>query len=191
MSLRPAILEIACLLSAGSAIAQQEIFVPAASVSFSLAAGKASRVGEPFAVKYRIENRGNRAFYVPKGFQDTVCLDPGSPGPHIWGSFVNAAGKRYTRGWGASCGNTPGSAPSMLERITKIAVLLRPGEHADGTFEMDPAWFQLPPGKYRVELNLRGWDAASFSGRQLAELQSMDPLLEGTASANITLMATR
>jgi hypothetical protein len=80
-----------------------------------------------------------------------------------------------------------------MERIARIAVLLRPGKHAEGTYEMHGATVKLTLGRSRVEVTLSGWDATKMSSQELAELQTMDPLLEGTklASAEITLVANR
>jgi hypothetical protein len=176
------------LLLAGWAAAQ---FVPAENVSFSLWPEKTYRADGPIAISYRIENKGKAAVYVPREFKYTVCLDPGHSGPHIWGRLIDSAGTPHAPGWGASCGGAPGFSPSMSERLSRIAILLKPGEHTDGYFEYDPRMFSLPAGRYRVEMTLRGWDAETFSNAQLLELGPMEPLLHGTvpASAEITLGA--
>ena len=81
----------------------------------------------------------------------------------------------------------------MSERMPHMAVLLHPGEHTDGIYEMDPALFKLPAGDYRLDVSLRGWDAGKFSAEQLTELQAMYPLITGEvpASVEITLVAAK
>jgi hypothetical protein len=176
------------LLFAGSAAAQ--MFLPVENVSFSIRAEKTYRIGETITIPYRIENKGKAAIYVPREFKYTHCLDPVESGPHIWGRLLDSAGRPQQGGWASSCGGSPDWSPSMSERLAKIAILLKPGEHTDGSFEFDPTTHQAPVGRDRVEITLRGWDAERFSKVQLLELGSMEPLLQGTVqvSAEITIL---
>ena len=57
--------------------------------------------------------------------------------------------------------------------MTKEAMLLKPGEHLEGTFLLDPKLFGLKPGNYRVEAGLTGWDEEKFTTAELSELARM------------------
>jgi len=77
--------------------------------------------------------------------------------------------------------------------MSKVAVLLHPGEHFDGTLKLDPGMFGLSAGAYRIEAVLRGWQDSEFSDAERKELEKMEsPFLRGEvpASASITLLAS-
>ena len=51
--------------------------------------------------------------------------------------------------------------------MSKEAVLLKLGEHLDGTFQMDTTLFGvLQPGAYRIEAVLSGWVKEKFTGAE-------------------------
>jgi hypothetical protein len=181
----------ACALLATSLVAQQNTFVPANDVSFTISSDRNDyAVDEQIVVKYQITNISNQPLYVPRGFQATHCLEKN--GPHIWGWFENSAGRHFIPGYGSSCGSTPGATPlTVTQRMKAAAVLLRPGEHLDGVLELDPALFRLLPGAYRIEAVLTGWESNRFSETELAELEKMgNPFLRGEipASTGVNLL---
>jgi hypothetical protein len=75
--------------------------------------------------------------------------------------------------------------------MVKGTALLQPGEHFDGTLQLDPTMYGgLPRGSYRIEVTLRGWKNDDFTSAELDELAKLgSPFLrdEVTASARITL----
>ena len=84
--------------------------------------------------------------------------------PHLWAWFEDSSGKRFVPGYGGSCGC--GGPKTVRERMSKEAVLLKPGEHLDGTFLLDTKLFGgLKPGVYRVEAALTGWVVGALCGR--------------------------
>jgi hypothetical protein len=184
-----------CLLAA-TLLAQNEVFVPANDVSFTISTERKNfGVRERVTVKYRILNVSNRPLYVPRGFDATACLEGHQAGPHVRAGFENGAGKHFYPGYLVSCGGTPGAAPpTIAERMGKIAVLLHPGEHFDGAVELNPAVFHLPAGTYRIEAVLYGWKSEQFSDAERTELERMRvPLLTGEVptSEKIDLLADR
>jgi hypothetical protein len=69
--------------------------------------------------------------------------------------------------------------------MSKVAALLHPGEHIDGTFELEPGMFHLPPGGYRIEATLYGWKDDEFSEAERIELAKIGvPLLSGEEPAS-------
>jgi hypothetical protein len=173
-----------------SPLAQKNIFVPANDVSFGISTGEKSYgVREQITVKYQIVNVSNGPLFVPRGFEATGCLGLGPP--HVWAGFENSAGQHFVPGYGASCSSTPGAAPTVTERMSKGAVLLKPSEHLDGALHLDPTFFGgLPPGEYLIEAVLYGWREDQFTNAEWMELAKMgSPFLRGEvpASARITL----
>jgi len=71
------------------------------------------------------------------------------------------------------------------------AVLLKPGEHLDGTFRLDTKLFGgLKPGAYRIEAAISGWTEAKFSEAERSELSQMaSPFMTGDVpdATSITL----
>jgi hypothetical protein len=164
------------------------VFVPANAVSFTLSLEKNKwGVREKIRVNYRIENVTQGSLYVPLGFESTACLDLGPP--HVWSWFENSKGRHFEPGYGASCGSTVGTSPTLTERMNRGTVLLHPGEHLDGTLQMDPTMFGgLPPGSYRIEVVLRGWKGDEFTDAQLTELAKMgSPFLRGEVPASVKI----
>lgn len=76
--------------------------------------------------------------------------------------------------------------------MAKEAVLLKPGEHVDGTLQLDPTLFGgLPLGPYRIEAVLYCWNDDEFTADERKDLENVGHrLLRGQvpASTNITLI---
>jgi hypothetical protein len=179
---------VCALLATSLAAQQQRPFVPANDVSFTISTVRSDySVSEQIVLKYQITNISNHPLYVPLGFQQTACAERGSP--HIWGWFENSAGRHFTPGYGVSCGGTPGAAtPTVTQRMSRTAVLLGPGEHTNGVLQLNPAMFTLPPGAYRIEATLTGWDSGRFSEAERTELEQIgNPFLEGEVPASIPI----
>ena len=175
-----------CLLLTMSLAAQNETFVPPSDVSFKISTERSIyRAGEPITLKYKIKNISNKPLYVPREWEVTC---PGSP--HLWAWFENSLGKHFVPGYGGSCMSGP---KTVSERMSKEAVLLKPGEHLDGTFRLDTTLFGgLKPGTYRIEAALSGWTEEKFSDAERSELSQMaGPFMTGEVpdSMSITLVS--
>jgi hypothetical protein len=74
--------------------------------------------------------------------------------------------------------------------MTKEAILLRPGEHVDGTYPINTATFDfLKPGTYRFEALLSCWQQDEFSAQDQAELAEMKwPFVRGDVPASIKVV---
>lgn len=193
MNVLPSVVCLGYVLIATSLIAQNGIFVPANDISFTISTERKNYgVRERISVKYRIVNVSNGSLYVPRGFEATICIDGPRVGPHVLGGLENSAGKHFYPGYGASCGGTPGAvSPTVTDMMSKVAVLLRPGEYFDGAFQLDPTMFHLTPGAYRVEAVLYGWRSDQFSDAERTELERLSaPILSGDvpASESINLL---
>jgi hypothetical protein len=176
---------VGCILLAGS-LAAQNIYVPANDVSFGISTDHSSyRTQEQITVRWRIENVSNRTLYVPKRQWETAR--PSSDGKsivHVDAWFKNAAGKEFRSGWVGS----GDERPTFSERMREASVLLRPGEHFDGTITLNPGLFGLPPGAYRIEAVLNGWKDDQFTEAQRTELSKMgNPFVRGEVSATTTI----
>jgi hypothetical protein len=94
-------------------------------------------------------------------------------------------------GYGGSCFGGP---KTISERMSKEAVLLKPGEHLNGTFLLDTKLFGgLKPGTYRVEAAFYGWTEEKFTDVERSELARMtSPFMRGEVSDSIrvTLIPT-
>jgi hypothetical protein len=176
---------ISCMLIPIPLIAQTETFVPATDITFTISTER-NRYGsrEPITVTYQILNVSNAPVYVPQAWE-VKC--PGKP--HVWAWFENRAGKHFVPGYGGSC--SP-ALQTIAQRMSKEAILLKPGEHANGTLRLDPTLFGgLPPGRYRIEAVLTCWNDDEFTAAERKELQNVGSRFvrgEIPASANITLM---
>jgi hypothetical protein len=73
--------------------------------------------------------------------------------------------------------------------MKKEAVLLKPGEHLDGTFRLGTTLFGgLKPGAYRIEATLSGWTEEKFSGAERSELAQMgSPFLRGDVPDSVRI----
>jgi hypothetical protein len=79
-----------------------------------------------------------------------ICI-PRDISVFVW--FENEAGEHLFTGY--IVGNCiPADGPqAVIKRMTKEAVLLRPGEHLDGTYPINTATFDfLKPGTYSLKL---------------------------------------
>jgi len=183
---------VGCMLLATSLMAQMDVFAPANDVSFAISTERNDYGRDIITVKYQITDIGKGPLYVPRGFEATACVER-QVGPHIWGGFENSAGQHFEPGYARSCGGTPGAPlPTVTERMSRVAVLLHPGEHLDGALKLDPGMFHLPPGAYRIRAVLHGWKDSQFSGEEQIDLAKLgNPFLSGdvTASTNITLLS--
>ena len=178
---------ISCVLLAASLLAQKETFAPASDVSFGISTDRGRyRAGELISLKYRIRNISNAPLYVPREWEATC---PASP--HLWAWFEDSSGKHFVPGYAGSC---TGGPKTISERMSKEAVLLKPGEHLDGTFRLDTKLFGgLKPGAWRIEAALSGWAEEKFSDAERSELTQMaSPFMRGEipASTRITLTAS-
>jgi hypothetical protein len=176
---------INCALLTTSLVAQKEAFEPANDVSFTISTKRSSyRVGEHIILKYRITNISDKPLYVPREWE-VKC----PAAPHVWAWFENSSGKRFVPGYAGSC--SPTVNQTISERMSKEAVLLKPGEHLDGTFRLDSTLFGgLKPGAYRIEAVLSSWAEEKFTEAERSELARRPyPFLRGEvqSSTHITL----
>ena len=176
---------IGCALLATSLVPQKETFVPASDVSFKISTVQtSSKAGDSITLKYRVKNISNAPLFVPREWTATC---PASP--HLWAWFEDSSGKHFVPGYGGDC--SP-SAQTIRERMNKEAVLLKPGEHLDGTFFLDTKLFGgLKPGVYRVEAALTGWDEEKFTDAERSELARMgSPFMTGEVPDSIRITLT-
>src|ERR1700687_1881469 len=102
-----------------AALAQEETFVPANDVSFTVTTDRSIyKVGAQISLKYEIANISNAAVYVPREW-DAQCPST----PHIWAWFESSTGKHFVPGYAGSCSSSP---KTLTERMQKEAVLLKP-----------------------------------------------------------------
>ncbi len=186
MDYRRRILQVGtgCVLLTTLLAGQKETFVPANDVSFTVSTERSSyRVGEQITLKYRVTNISNAPLYAPRKWEVTCPA-----GPHVWAWFENSSGQHFVGGYAGSCSGNP---KTVSERMTKEAVLLTPGEHLDGMFQLDTTLFGgLKPGKYRIEATLSGWTEEKFTEAERSDLARMGtPFLRGEvpASMHVTL----
>jgi len=107
---------------------------------------------------------------------------------HVDAWFESANGKDFRAGLLGGCGWT-GEPPSFAERIHEAAVLLRPGDHLDGSLLLQGWISKLPPGAYRIEAKLGGWKEEQFSGVERIEISKTGaPFLTGGLTASSTLI---
>jgi hypothetical protein len=157
-------------------------FAPANDVSFTITTDRASYGSDdPITLKYEIVNVGGRPLFVPLK-REMLC----PPKFHV-DAWLESADGHYGSGEnrGASCGPVQ---QSVTQRMNKGAVLLKPGDHTEGTLSFTAKG--LPPGEYRTEAVLYGWRPEDFSPPEQAELAKFgSPFLRGEipASGRITL----
>ena len=165
--------------------AQKETFAPANDVSFSISTERHSyKAGEQITLDYRVTNISNKPLYVPREWEVTCPA-----GPHVWAWFENSSGQHFVGGFAGSCSPSP---KTISERMSKEAVLLRPGEHLNGTFSLDTKLFGLKPGTYRVEASLTGWTEEKFTDVERSELARMaSPLMRGEVRDSIRVTLIR
>jgi len=177
---------IAFVLVATSLPAQTETFAPANDVSFNIFTERHRyKAGERIALHYRATNISNKSLFVPR---ESEAKCPANP--HLWAWFEDSSGRHFAPGYGGSCSPSI-NQKTVSERMSNEAVLLKPGEHLDGTLQMDTTLFGgLKPGAYRIEAVLSGWAEEKFSDSERSELARMgSPFMRGEVpnSINITL----
>ena len=173
-----------CFLLAASTVAKTDLFVSSASVSFRIVAEKQSyEAGDEVQLEYRITNISNIPLYVPQQWAVTCPTVP-----HIWAWFEDSSGNHLVPDSTRDCVQ---KKQSIQERMTKEAVLLKPGEHVSGPLRLDPKSFHLAPGRYRVEASMTGWSEETFNAEQRAELEKMGhPFVTGEAPDSLTIIIT-
>jgi len=174
-----------CVFLAALLSAQRRTFAPAKDVSFKIAtSSKTYRTGQSITLEYRVTNISHAPLFVPREWEVTC---PG--GPHLWGWLVDSSGKQFMPGFAGSCSATP---QTIGERMSKEAVLLKPGGHLDGTFVFVTNLFGgLKPGVYKAVASLSGWNQDKFTEAERAELAGMaSPFLTGEVldSVRVTLI---
>lgn len=175
---------IGCALLAASAGARDDVFVPAADISFRISSEQRSYgINETVRLDYEIKNLSKAPLYVPREWEATC-----PPVPHIWVWFLDSSGNHLTAGYGGDCMPLK---RTIQERMSKEAVLLKPGESTYGPLRLEPAMFHLTPGRYRIEGSLTGWTPAKFSAEERAELEKMGhPFVTGEAAGSLTIVLT-
>ena len=157
---------MSCALLATLLFAQKRTFAPANDVSFKISTVSTTwRADESITLQYSMKNIGNAPLFVPREWEVTCPANP-----HLWAWFEDSSGKHFVPGYAGDC--SP-SAQTIRERMNKEAILLKPGKHLDGTFQLDPKLFGLKPGNYRVEASLTGWTEEKFTDAERSELALM------------------
>jgi len=161
---------------------EQERFVPANDIAFSIAVGRNSyQVGQEITINYRIMNISNHALYVPKQWWG-AC----PPKPHIWAWFESSSGQHYMPGYGGDCFPKP---ETTAERLATGARLLKPGQHVTGAISLATNLFGgLRPGTYRIEAVLYGWKEEDFQASDFANMRA--PLVRGEMPASTSVRLT-
>lgn len=172
------------LLVAASAGARDDLFVPVTDISFRISSEQRSYgVNETVRLDYEIKNLSKAPLYVPREWEATC-----PPVPHIWVWFLDSSGNHLTAGYGGDCMPLK---RTIQERMSKEAVLLKPGESTYGPLRLESVMFHLGPGRYRIEGSLTGWTAAKFSAEERGELQKMGHrFVTGEAACSLTIVLT-
>lgn len=175
---------IGCILVTNLLAAQKENFAPANDVSFKISTASTTwKAGESITLMYSVKNISNAPRFVPRE-REATC--PASP--HLWAWFEDSSGKHFVPGYGGSCSGGP---KTLGERMSKEATLLKPGEHLEGRFLLDPKRFRLHPGIYRVEATLTGWREEKFTDAERSELAGMGaPFMIGAVPSSIRITLT-
>jgi hypothetical protein len=174
----------ACLLFGASAVAQGDLFVSSASVTFHISSEERSySADDDVRLNYRITNVSKVALYVPREWEATC-----PPVPHIWLWFLDSSGNHLSSGYAGDC--FP-HKQTMQERMSKEAVLLKPGESSSGQLRLYPKTFHLGPGRYRVEASVTGWTREKFTAEERGEMEKMGhPFLTGEVPDSLTVVLT-
>jgi hypothetical protein len=177
---------IGCLLSIATG-AQQEVFVLANDVSFTIFPGHRSyKIGERIGFVYRIRNMSHAEVFVPRLVWSGAC--PGITPPHVWAGLEDPSGKHYFPGYGGECLGS--SKIDVREQMQKEAVLLKPGAVFQNSFQLETSMFvgKLMPGEYRLEATLYGWRDNDFTQAERAILTTFGhPFLIGERPASTTI----
>lgn len=174
----------ASLLLASTVLARDDVFVSAADISFGVSSEKKSyEVNETVRLNYRVTNTSNVPLYVPREWEATC-----PPVAHIWVWFLDSSGNHLTAGYAGDCNP---QKQTIAERMSKEAVLLKPGESTYGPLRLDAKMFHLTPGRYRVEASLTGWAREKFSAEERTELEKMGhPFVTGEVPNALTVVLT-
>jgi len=175
---------LSVFLTASSIFAQKGMFVPSSDVSFKVSVVQTTwQADESITLKYSVKNISDAPLFVPREWEASCPA-----APHLWAWFEDNSGKHFVPGYAGSCGGGP---KTVSERMSKEAVLLKPSEHLDGTFLLDPKLFRLKPGAYRVEAVLTGWVKEKFTDAERSELAKMaGPFMSGEVSDSIRITLT-
>jgi hypothetical protein len=173
-----------CLLLAASAVASDDIFVPATRISFRISSEKKSyEVNETVQLNYSVTNISKMPLYVPREWGATC-----PPVRHIWVWFLDSSGNHLNPGYLGDCFR---NEQTIEERMGKEAVSLKPGEHIYGPLRLEAKEFHLTPGRYRIEGSLTGWAPETFSSEQRADLEKMGhPFVAGEVPSSLTVVVT-
>ena len=159
-------------LLATNAEPQQQVFVLANDVSFTiLPSSRSYKIGERIEFVYRIRNISHAALFVPSRVRRVEC--PAITPPYVWAGLEDISGKHYLPGYGGSCLVGP-TKMGVRERMQKEAVLLKPGEVFQNSFQLETSMFvgKLMPGEYRLEATLYGWRDKDFNRDERAALSA-------------------
>lgn len=173
-----------CFVLVASADAGSQLFASTAGITFQISSEQKSYgADEEIRLDYRIANIGNAPLYVPREWEATCPTVP-----HIWVWIEDHSGNHLTPDYANDC--TP-KKQTIQERMSKEAVLLKPGEYLDGPLRLDPKIFHLAPGRYRVEASLTGWAGQKFTAQERTELEKMGhPFVTGEAPDSLTIVIT-
>jgi len=176
----------ACILLAASLSARNPgpLFVSTADISFRIFSDQKSYENDDeIQLNYRITNTSNEPLYVPREWE-VACPRV----PHIWAWFEDHSGNHLMPSFTGDCVPTK---QTFQERMSKEAVLLKPGESTYGPLKLDPKVFHLAAGRYRVEASLTGWHEERFTPEERAELEKMGhPFVTGEAPDSLTIILT-
>lgn len=175
------------VLLVSSLFAQKDTFAPPNDVSLVISSERSSyRTAEPISVKYKVTNVSNAPLFVPREWE-AKC----PAAPHLWAWFEEGSGRHFVPGYAGSCSPTT-NPKTLTERMSKEAVLLKPGEHLEGTLRMETKLFGgLKPGAYRIEAVLTGWAEEKFTDAERSELARMgSPFLRGEVPSSMNISLT-
>ena len=177
---------IGCLLTA-NAEAQQQVFVLANDVSFTILPSRSLyKIGETIEFVYRIRNISHAAIFVPARVWSVQC--PAITPPYVWAGLEDISGKHYMPGYGGDCLGP--NKMDVRERMQKDGVLLKSGEVFQNSFQLETNMFvgKLMPGEYRLEATLYGWRDKEFTRDERAALNAFGhPFLIGEVPASTTI----
>src|ERR1700744_3713214 len=146
----------AWLLFSASVVARGDLFVSSANITFHISREEKSYgADEDVRLNYQITNVSKAALYVPEEWEATC-----PPVPHIWVWFLDSSGNHLSAGYAGDCSPLKNT---IQERMSKEAVLLKPGESTYGPLRLFPKMFHLGPGRYRVEASVTGWHPEKFT----------------------------
>jgi hypothetical protein len=174
----------ACFFIAASVVARSDLFAPSADISFRVFTDEKSySVDEDVRLNYRITNVSKAPLYVPREWEATC-----PPVPHIWVWFLDSSGNHLDSGYAGDCNP---QKKTIQERMSKEAVLLKPGESTYGPLRLEPKLFHLTPGRYRVEASVTGWAPEKFSAEERGEMEKMGhPFVTGEVPDSLTVILT-